>query len=463
MKTQLSVLALLALLYGPVAAAQEAKKDDPPAKTDAAKGDTAKAEPAKQPTVSEAEAKKAEELFEDGRKLFFQADYAGAAAKLQQAVEANPTKTSYRLLLAKALRNAKQPDKAMTQLEEILKANADHVEAAVELAEMLSPQKQPDRVIAVLEPLLKFKHDYPLYHLLAEAHYQKEQFDKARTYYEEAVKLNPKSASDHYQVGNIYLAQKRFAKAAEAYETAGRLGMSSGVYHFKLASVYFNLHNYLGNIGTAEVLGGKTGEIKNEWFLVDPVPGKKDTFYAAGPRSAIYQVVKAQQMGIDIFEIRFLEANVWLNARRFANADRIYQALAEKVKKEDAGLFWYHWSQTALGLEDYDAYLARLNKAIASDPDVYKSMLADALVTVANRHHQKGDSAKFLEYLGKAVATNPLSARMHLMLGDAEWVSSRKEKAIEQYRLVLELEPDHAERVRLLNRIRGQEDVAGVK
>jgi len=454
--TQLSAFALLALLCGSVSFSQETKKDDAPAKADAAK-----AEVPKPVTVSEAEAKKADELYEEGRKLFFQADYAGAIVKLQQAVDANPGKTSHRLLLAKALRFSKQPDKAIVQLEEILKGSSDHVDAGVELAELLSPTKQPDRVIAVLEPLLKFRHDYPLYHLLAEAHYQKEQFDKARSYYEEAVKLNPRSGSDHYQVGNIYLAQKRFAKAAEAYETAGRLGLSTGVYHFKLASVYFNLHNYLGNMSTAEVVGGKPGEIKNDLFLVDPVPGQKDTFYVAGPRSAVFQVVKAQQLGIDIFELRFLEANIWLNARRFANADRIYQGLAEKVKKEDAGLFWYHWSQTALGLDDYDAYLTRLNKAIAAEPDVYKSMLADALVTIANRHHQKGDNAKFLEFLGKAVATNPLSARMHLMLGDAEWVSSRREKAIEQYKLVLELEPDHSDRVRLLNRI--QEDVVGVK
>ena len=85
------------------------------------------------------------------------------------------------------------------------------------------PEKQPDRVIAVLEPLLKYKHDYPLYHLLGEAHYQKEQLDKARHYFEEAIKLNGQSALDHYQLGNIYLAQKRFAKAAQAYERAGQL------------------------------------------------------------------------------------------------------------------------------------------------------------------------------------------------------------------------------------------------
>ena len=291
---------------------------------------------------------------------------------------------------------------------------------------------------------MKFKHDYPLYHLLAEAHYQKEQLDKAREYYEEAIKLNPKSGDDHYQLGNIYLAQKRFAKAAEAYESAGTLGVSSAVYHFKLASVYFNLHSYLGTVTTAEVIGGQAGQIKNELFLIDPRAGQERHVLRGRPASAMFQVTKAQQMGIDIFEIRFLEANIWLSARRFANADRIYAQIQEKVRKDDAGLYWFSWAQTALGVNDYDEYLKRLEKAIEAEPEVYKSTLADALVTVANRYQQRGENARYLEFLNKAVASNPLSARLHLTLGDAYWLASQREKSIEQYKLVLELEPDHA-------------------
>jgi tetratricopeptide (TPR) repeat protein len=408
-------------------------------------------------TGSQTDAAKAQELFEAGRKLFFQADYKGAVTKLASAVAADPSKTTYKLLLAKAHRQAGAADKATAVLEEILKTNADHVEAGIELAELLSPQKQPDRVIAVLEPLLKYKHDYPLYHLLGEAHYQKEQLDKARGYFEEAIKLNAQSADDHYQLGNIYLAQKRFAKAAQVYERAGQLGMSSGAYHFKLASVYYNLHRYLGNVTTAEVRGGQGGQIKNNLFLIDRVPGGKDVFYVAHPQSAIFQVAKAQELGIDIFEIRFLEANIWLSAKRFRNADRIYQELEKKVKSTDVGLFWFYWAQTALGLDEYEKYLARMEKAIVADSTVYKPMLADAFVTVATRYHQQGNTAKYIEYLAKAVAENPLSARLHMTLGDAFWLDNNRGKAIEQYKLVLELEPDHGDRVRLLNRIRGQE------
>ena len=413
--------------------------------------------PAEAANSSDEKSETAQELFESGRKLFFQGDYKAAVEKLTSATAADPAKTSYKLLLSKAHRLSGAPDKATAVLEEILKTNPDHVEAGVELAELLSPQKQPDRVIAVLEPLLKYKHDYPLYHLLGEAHYQKEQLDKARHYFEEAIKLNGQSANDHYQLGNIYLAQKRFARAAQVYERAGQLGLSSGAYHFKLASVYYNLHRYLGNVTTAEVRGGEPGQIKNNLFLIDRVPGGKDVFYVAHPQSAIFQAAKAQELGIDVFEIRFLEANIWLSAKRFDKADRIYAKLEKEVKSNDAGLFWFYWSQTALGLGELDKYLARMEKAIVADASVYKPMLADAHVTVATRYQQQGNTAKYIEHLAKAVIENPLSARLHLTLADAYWLENLRDKAIEQYKLVLELDPDHADRVRLLNRIRGQE------
>ncbi len=410
--------------------------------------------PVAAPTSQQAQT--AEEKFEQGRKKFFQGEYTDAIPLLREASRINPGKTSYQLLLAKAYRYAGQDKDAAGILEAILKGNPEHVEAGVELAEMLSPAKEPDRVIGILAPLLKFKHDYPLYHMLAEAYYQKEQWDEACENYREAVKLNPESPQDWYQLGNIYLAQKHFARSAEAYEKAGQLGIDSAVYHFKLASVYFNLRNYLGAVTTAIVLGGQAGQIKNDLLLLDATPGQKDAFYAAPPKSAIFQIAKAQQMGIDTPQIRFLEANIWLSARRFAKADALYKAMqAEgKLGKADLGLFWFYWSQTALGLDDFDNYLGRLKKAIEAEPDVYKSTQADAYVTVARRYQAKGDHNRYIEYLKQAVATNPMAASLHLTLGEACWQASLRKQAVEQYKLVLELEPDHADRVKLLNRIR---------
>jgi tetratricopeptide (TPR) repeat protein len=408
-------------------------------------------------------AKKAQAAFEAGRTLLFQGQHRQAVEKLTEAVKADPSKSGYKLLLAKAHRYAGQEKEAAALLEQILKDSPEHVEAGVELAEMLSARKDYDRVIKTLEPLLKFKHDYPLYHMLAEAYYQKEDMGKAREHFEEAVKLNPSSGPDFYQLANIYLAQSRFAKAAESYEKAQALGVDSAVLHFKLASVYFNLRNYLGRVATAEVIGGAVGQIKNELLLIDPVPGRKDTFYVSPPPSAIFQAAKAQQMGINVPQIRFLEANIWLSARRYAKADPVYKSLEGKLDKGDQGLFWYYWARTALGMNDCQTYLSRLDKAVEAEPAVYKPTLPDAYVTVARIYQQRGDNARYLEFLGKAVRANPLSAGLHLTFGDALWQLNQRAGAAEQYKLVLELEPDHAERIRLLNRIREQEGAAATQ
>lgn len=432
-----------------------AQQDDQPATKD---GPAAAAKPAV--AVSDAEAKIAEQLFQDGRKLFFQGKHLESIAKLKSAVETNPSRTGYKLLLAKAHRAVKQDAAATAVLEEVIKDNADHVEAGIQLAELLDPKKKPERVIAIVEPLLRLKHTYDLYHLLGEAYYQQEDFNSARRNIEEAVKLNPRNHSDHYQLGNIYLSQKRFAKAARSYQTARDLGFSSGVFHFKLASVYFNLHNYLGRITTATVLGGKPGEVNGDLYLIDSVSGQKDTFHVAGPRSAAFHVAMARKLGIDVFEIQFLEANVWLSAHYFDKADAIYAGLEEKVAKEDSALFWSQWAQTALGQDDFVNYIGRLKKAIEISPEIYKATLSDALTNVAKRYQQQGDSKNQIAFLKQAVDENPLSARLHVTLGDSYWSLNDRENSIAQYKLVLELEPDFADKARLQNRIQGGGDPA---
>ena len=424
---------------------------------DAPKPDKAKPQPGV-PAVSPDDVKKAQEQFEAGRKLFFQGHYKAAVAKLAEAVKTNAAKTTYKLLLAKAHRYSGSNGEAIKLLTAILKENPEHAEAGLALAELFDPIKDPDKVINTLEPLLKFKHDYPMYHLLAEAYYEKDDLEKARKYFEQATRLNPRAGGDYYRLGNIYMSQSRFARAAIAYERAGELGIDSDVYHFKLASVYFNMRNYLGRVTTAKIIGGKPGQIRDNLLIVDAVPGKKDIFYVSGPKSAAYQVVLAQDMGVKIAAIKLLEANTWLSARRYAKADALYKSLEGKLDKADHGLFWFYWAQTALGLDQFDTYIERINNAIKAEPDVYKPTLGDAYVTVANRYHQRGERKKHIEFLNKALQINPLSASLHLTLGDAHWQQGDRERAIQQYKLVLELEPNHAQRVRLLNRIRGEED-----
>jgi len=395
-----------------------------------------------------------EKLFAGGRDALFQGKCDEAIELLQKAVAADKTKTSYRLHLARAYRYASRNDEAAAQLEEILKAAPDHVEAGQALGEIYTAAKRWKDVVRVIEPLLKCRHDYPTYHMLAEAQNNLGETEKARKSYEEAIKLNPQSASDQCQLGNIYLAGNFFALAAESYRSALRLGLESPVLHYKLGFAYFNLRNYLGNVSVQTVKSGAPGTINGPRYLIEPVPGQKDAFRCAPETSAIYQVAKALADGIgDRPDIHVLQATIYLNARRYAQAGEMFAKIGPKVPKEDKALFYYYYAQAAFGTEQYDRYLELLEEAIKLDAAAYKATRVDAYLAVADQYNQSGNLEKYIEFLAKAVAESPQTASLHLKLGYAYEEVQKYEPAIAQWRMVLDIEPDHPERIKLLNLI----------
>ncbi len=399
-----------------------------------------------------AELSKAEKLFQDGRKLMLTGDYAKAIGLLTKAVEADKTKTGYRLALARAYRYAGKHDKAEAQLKQILKVTPDHVEAGQLLAQVYAKRGNWKKLVEVLEPLLKYRHDYTTYHLLARAKHNLDDNKKARKYFEEAIKLNAENASDHYQLGNIYLAGNFFALAAESYRKALSLGLDNPVLRYKLGSAYFNLRNYFGRISVVTVKAGKVGTISGDWYLIEPVPGKKDKFRAAPGNSAIYQVARAMTDGIkDRPDIEFLKANIYLNARRYKQAYRMFRKIKDTIPKEDKALFYYYYSQAAFGIGRHDEYISLLKEAIKLDKAAYEGTLTEAYLKVAEQYNQSGKLDKYIQYLVLAVRVSPQTASLHLKLGNAYEEARKYDKAVVQWQMTLDLEPDHPARMRLIN------------
>ena len=440
--TALGAMALAALAARAPAAAKPAAEADPKSTKPA----TRPAEPDK--------ASPGEKLFAEGRDAMFRGDYKKAIELLTGAVAADKSKTRYRLALARAHRYAGNMAQAEKLLTEILAASPDHVEAGQILGEVYTRQEKWKQAVKVLEGLLKYRHDYPTYHMLAEAKYNLDDHEKARKYFEEAIKLNPNSASDHYQLGNIYLAGNSFAMAAASYRKALSLGLHAPVLHYKLASAYFNLRNYFGRVREVTVKSGKPGTISGSWYLIEPVPGRKDVFRAAPSNSAIYQIAKAIDAGLkDQPDIRFLRANIYLNARRYRQAYDMFKAIEATTPKEDKALFYYYFAQAAFGVGNYDEHLTLLKKAIELDEKAYKATLVDAYVRVAEQRNQRGDLDGYIRYLKMAVAEAPKKASLHLKLGNAYEEARKYPQAAVQWRMVLDLETDHPQRMKLLDLI----------
>ncbi len=406
------------------------------------------------PTSQQSVEAKGQQLATQGSDALYRGDYAKAIELLKAAIGVDPGKTGYRVDLARAYR-FKGDDKAAQEiLEAVLKTTPDQIEAGQVLADIYAQQENWKRVVEVIEPLLKYRHDYAAYHILAEGKYKLEDMEAARKYFEEAIRLNPRSASDHYDLGNIYLAGNFFALAADAYQQALSLGLQTPVLHYKLGSAYFNLRNYFGSISEVSVKAAQVGTISGDWYLIEKVPGSSDRFRCAPAASAVYQVAKAIADGIgDRPDIRFLQANIYLNAGRFQQAHVMFKAIEETIAKEDKALFYFYYAQSAFGIGQYDQYLNLLQQAIKLDSAAYGATLAEAYVKVADQYNQAGDLDSYIKYLTLAVEQSPQNASLHLQLGDACQEAQKYAKAVTQWKMVLDLEPDHAQRLDLLNRI----------
>ena len=72
---------------------------------------------------------------------------------------------------------------------------------------------------------------------------------------------------------------------------------------------------------------------------------------------------------------------------------------------------------------------------------------------MAEQYIQAGDLEKHIEYLNKAVGQSPQTASLHLLLGSAYEEAQRYDLAVTQWKMVLDLEPEHPRRIELVNLI----------
>ncbi|HEY3359025.1 MAG TPA: tetratricopeptide repeat protein [Polyangia bacterium] len=91
-----------------------------------------------------------------------------------------------------------------------------------------------------------------IYTNLARAARFKGHMDKALAAYQELIKLNPRDADAHLQVGQIYVSQGQHDRAANAFRTVVRLKPRLGEAHFRLGLCLLRQHDAEGALACFE-------------------------------------------------------------------------------------------------------------------------------------------------------------------------------------------------------------------
>jgi tetratricopeptide (TPR) repeat protein len=289
----------------------------------------------------------------------------------------------------------------------------------------------------------------------------------------EAALAIANSAKDHLALGRIHAQQSRYALAAEQFERAIELGSDTAPAHLALADAYHQLKKDVGNRRLVERPDVSTGLTSGGVYLLRQLDVGRESFVAAPRDSAIYQIQRAIDLGARDGQTLMLRATILLDARCYDLAVAAFRYVEARIEQleltpDEQGELYRGLGEALYGADDIEGFIESMRKAEQkkgsgsncrngplgsshkSNPTPFSPLMANAYRRAAERYCQRGDVRAYIHNLELAIAEAPNAADLRYDLGIAYWEAGDKRNAIRQWRMTLELDPNHPQRARML-------------
>ena len=289
---------------------------------------------------------------------------------------------------------------------------------AVELKEL----DENEKAVEKLDSAVQLNEHFSLaYSLLGEIYQQMQDYEKSAAAYEKATQLNPWSFRDFFNLGKVYQVVKKFAQAVKAYAKACELAPDHLGAHINTAKCYYEIKDY----NEALIYGRRAEQIAPDAADVRDV--LRDIYESQGDiyesqkdyEQAIASYKRAMEIDSNDPKIMISQEVCYLRTGR-ENVEKEL-LLSETQIAPDNNTAYQYLGYCYLRLDDVDNATASYSRAIE----------------INNKDWQA--------YRGLGVAY------MLRALNDED--DALKEKAIQQWRLSLDIKPDQPRRERLLKLI----------
>ncbi len=337
---------------------------------------------------------------------------------------------------------AQQSSGGFTQVETLIQQG--HLEEAeTEIREQLqrNPSIEGYNLLGIIE---SDKHDY----------------QSAVSAFQQALQLSPNSAKTHNNLGNVYVAQKKFDLAEKEFRTVLRLDPTNRDGNYNLgvllmakgssaeAIAYFErvrpanpatslnlVHALFESKRTAEALRMATElseQHKNDLqvhFSLGILLASEKQY-----KPAQVELEKAEVLQPGTFEIPYNLGQVFLRSSAFPQAElALNRALKQKPDSPEALSLLAQVLADESRPMDALALLVRAHKLVPDNTDV---ILLMAQISMSQHYYE--DAIPLLE---SGVAIAPQRTDLHAALGESYLMSGRMDKAIEEFKKVIEAEP----------------------
>lgn len=392
-----------------------------------------------------------DELLEQGCRRLSGREFAAAIEPLSAALARQPDRGEIVRNLAQAYCGTGQRDQARKLLENFLARRPAEWDVRLDLAQLYLEGPDPAGTISVLAPF-EAELDARGARLLADAYRASNRTDDAALALERALRRFPADESLRLAHIDLALDQRRHEEALRRVRAAEAQLGSRPALHLRAARAYFELGRFLGEVQRRPLPDRQAGQFQGGLLLI-PDGEHQDQFLCCPPDSAMFQIRRALDAGLDDPAVHVLHARIWERCGRPEVGLAILQGRAQTLieSKDQAAIRALADLALAAGrLPDYLRYERELARCC---PGRGEEILWRAFVTAAERYNQRGEEAVYAALLRRALELRPGDAELRLRVADADWDAGRTAAAAQNYRAVLEQEREHPQRARILRRL----------
>ncbi len=336
----------------------------------------------------------------------------------------------------------------VTSLIVLLSAGCSQKQQAVDLyvdAVMFKELNENEMAVEKLNSAVQLNKRFSLaYSLLGEIYREMKDYENSAASYENAARLNPWSFKDYLNLGRVYRIMKKFAQAVRAYVKACELKPDHLESHVGAAKSYYEIEDYNNALvygERAEQIDPNVSEIQK--IIGDVYESKKD----------YHQAVRSYKRALEIDsnnpEIMTSLAVAYLRTSRNEPAKELLTSVVEMQPDNNTAYQYLGYCYLRLNSQAMASYKSAL-KTDSNNTELLTSLKEEADKSVE----------KAVESYSRAIEIKDKDWQAYKGLGVAYMLRALndenkmlKAKAIYQWRLSLDINPDQPSREMLLKLI----------
>jgi len=329
-----------------------------------------------------------------------------------------------------------------------------------EAQELLSQGRVEEAKQKIQEQLQQNPKSVEGYNMLGILYTGQKDYENALDAFQHALKLNPNSVRTRINLGNIYIAQEKLGSAEKEFRETLRIEPSNSDGNYNLGLVLLARNNPSEairhfllvkpattesrfNLTRAYLRAGRTAQGLKVAADISAQDAKNvQLHFTLGVllaaekqyRVAQFELEKANSLEPDTFEILFNLAQVYLHAAEYSKAELVLKR-ALNLKPDSPEILYLLAQVYADQARAVDALelLVRAHKLAPENTDIIFLL---ARVSMTQNYFE--DAIPLLE---SGIKIAPKRADLHAALGESYFMSGKADKAIDEFKLLIDLDP----------------------